>query len=150
MAPFRFRLATLLRLRIADRDERRAQLADAQRAAEIVQGRINEIDLELRSLRLMNQRAMQPGKIDVDQFLDRQRYEFQAQAERAATVEQLQKIQAEVERRREIAVAADREVRILEKLRDNQADQHRQEEEKLSQKQFDELANRLSFYGEQV
>jgi flagellar FliJ protein len=150
MATFHFRLATLLRLREADRDERRAQLADAQQAEAIVAGRISEMDQEIRAIRQHGQLAASPGKVDVDQLLDMQRYEMQLKIERAATEDQRQKIAQEVERRLERAIAADREVRILEKLRETQLAKHRSEEEKVDQKRFDELAGQLAFYREEV
>lgn len=150
MATFHFRLATLLRLREADRDERRAQLSDAQQAEAIVAGRIGEMDREIAAIRQLGQLAAAPGKVDVDQLLDMQRYEMQLKIERAATEEQRQKIAQEVERRLERAIAADREVRILEKLRETQLAKHRSEEEKVDQKRFDELAGQLAFYREET
>ena len=150
MATFQFRLATLLRLREADRDERRAQLSDAQQAEAIVAGRIGEMDREIGAIRQLGQLAAAPGKVDVDQLLDMQRYEMQLKIERAATEDQRQKIAQEVERRLERAIAADREVRILEKLRETQLAKHRSEEEKTDQKRFDELAGQLAFYREET
>lgn len=149
MATFHFRLATLLRLREADRDERRAQLADAQQAEAIVAARVREIDREIGLIRLLGQRATAPGKVDVDQLLDMQRYDAQLKLERIAAEDQRGKIAQEVERRLERAIAADREVRILEKLRETQFAKHRSEEEKVEQKRFDELAGQLAFYREE-
>src|SRR4051794_2749576 len=120
MATFHFRLATLLRLREAERDERRAQLADAQQAEAIVAARVGEIDREIGLIRHLGQLATAPGKVDVDQLLDMQRYDAQLKLERIAAEDQRQKIAQEVERRLERAIAADREVRILEKLRETQ------------------------------
>ena len=150
MATFHFRLATLLRIREADRDERRAQLSDAQQAEAIVAGRIKEMDQEIAAIRQLGQLAAAPGKVNVDQLLDMQRYEIQLKIERAATEDQRQKIAQEVERRLERAIAADREVRILEKLRETQLAKHRSEEEKVDQKRFDELAGQLAFYRDEV
>jgi flagellar FliJ protein len=149
MATFHFRLATLLRLREADRDERRAQLSDAQQAEAIVAARVGEIDREIGLIRQLGQMATAPGKVDVDQLLDMQRYDTQLKLERIAAEDQRQKIAQEVERRLERAIAADREVRILEKLRETQLAKHRSEEEKVEQKRFDELAGQLTFYREE-
>ena len=149
MATFHFRLATLLRLREAERDERRAQLSDAQQAEAIVAARVGEIDREIGLIRRLGQMATAPGKVDVDQLLDMQRYDTQLKLERIAAEDQRQKIAQEVERRLERAIAADREVRILEKLRETQQAKHRSEEERVEQKRFDELAGQLSFYREE-
>lgn len=149
MATFHFRLATLLRLREADRDERRAQLSDAQQAEAIVAARVGEIDREIGLIRQLGQLATAPGKVDVDQLLDMQRYDTQLKLERIAAEDQRGKIEQEVERRLERAIAADREVRILEKLRETQMAKHRSEEEKVEQKRFDELAGQLAYYREE-
>jgi flagellar FliJ protein len=149
MATFHFRLATLLRLREAERDERRAQLSDAQQAEAIVAARVSEIDREIGFIRQLGQLATAPGKVDVDQLLDMQRYDAQLKLERIAAEDQRGKIAQEVERRLERAIAADREVRILEKLRETQLAKHRSEEEKVEQKRFDEMAGQLAYYREE-
>jgi len=142
MAAFRFRLATLLRLREADRDDRRAQLADAQRAEEIVRQRVGEIEREIEQTREAGRRRTQPGQVNVDQMLELQRYEIQLQTESAATERQRALIAEEVERRRERLTAADREVRILERLRETQQEQHQADERRTEQRLFDEIAGR--------
>jgi flagellar FliJ protein len=138
--PFRFRLATLLRLREADRDERRSHLADAQRAEDIVQTRIAGIDGELRQLRGESARLSRPGTINVDELMEINRFELLLAAERQAAVQQQKLVAEEVERRRLALVAADREVRVLERLRDTQQGRHRQEADRQERKQMDEAA----------
>jgi flagellar FliJ protein len=138
--PFRFRLATLLRLREADRDERRSHLADAQRAEDIVRTRIAGIDGELRQLRGESARLSRPGTINVDELMEINRFELLLAAERQAAVQQQKLVAEEVERRRLALVAADREVRVLERLRDTQQERHRQEADRQERKQMDEAA----------
>jgi flagellar export protein FliJ len=138
--PFRFRLATLLRLREADRDERRTQLADAQRAEDIVRARIREIDGELGRLRGETARLSKPGVVNVDELMEIQRYELLLAAERQAALQQRKLVVEEVERRREALVAADREVRVLERLRETQQERHRHEADRQERKQLDESA----------
>jgi flagellar export protein FliJ len=142
MLPFRFRLATLLRLREADRDERRTQLADAQRAEDIVRARIDEIDGELGRLRGKAARLSRPGLINVDELMETERYELLLAAERQSAKHQQKLVAEEVERRRLALVAADREVRVLERLRETQQERHRQEAERQERKQLDETATR--------
>lgn len=140
MLPFRFRLATLLRLREADRDERRSHLADAQRAEDIVRARIAEIDGELRQLRGQSARLSRPGTINVDELMEIHRFELLLAAERQAAVQQQKLVAEEVERRRLALVAADREVRTLERLRESGQERHQQEAERQERKQMDESA----------
>ena len=140
MSPFRFKLATLLRLRENDRDERRSRLAEAQQAEDIVNARIGEIDADLDRLREEAGQRSRPGRMDVDALMELQRYELLLKAERQAAVQQRDLVAAEVERRREALVAADREVRVLERLRVTQQQRHRLAEERQQRKVFDEIA----------
>jgi flagellar export protein FliJ len=140
MPPFRFKLSTLQRLRENERDERRSRLADAQRAEDIVNARIADIDAELGRLRDETGRRSCPGRMDVDALMEVQRYELLLKAERQAAVQQRDLVAAEVERRREALVLADREVRVLERLRETQQVRHRQDEERQERKVLDEIA----------
>ena len=140
MTSFRFRLKTLLQLRENERDERRSRLADAQQAENIVNQRIYELDADLDRLRAQAAQRSRPGRMDVDALMELQRYELLLKAERQATVQQRELVAAEVERRREALVAADREVRVLERLRETQQQRHRQTEERQERKVLDEIA----------
>jgi flagellar export protein FliJ len=140
MPLFRFKLATLQRLRENERDERRSRLADAQRAEDIVNARIAEIDGDLDRLRDETGHRSRPGRMDVDALMELQRYELLLKAERQAAVQQRDLVAAEVERRREALVVADREVRVLERLRETQQVRHRQAEERQERKVLDEIA----------
>jgi len=53
---------------------------------------------------------------------------------------QREQVAVEIERRREVLVAANREVRVLEKLREKQSQRHREEENRREAKQLDEAA----------
>ncbi len=140
MAPFRFRLTTLLRIREGERDECRSRLADAERAEEIVEARIEEIGAEIVAVRQEAVRLSRGGPVDVDQLMEAQRFELLLMADRQASQEQLKLIAAEVERRREAVVAADREVRILERLRETQRDRYNGEQLRQERKLLDEVA----------
>jgi flagellar export protein FliJ len=140
MPPFRFRLTTLQRLRENDRDERRSRLADAQRAEDIVAARIADIDADLDRMRDETARRSRPGRMDIDALMELQRYELLLKAERQAAEQQRALVAAEVERRREALVLADREVRVLERLREAQQARHRQAEERQDRKVLDEIA----------
>ncbi len=140
MAQFQFRLATLLRLRETTRDERRSQLAEAYQAEQVLTEQRQQMDRELQELRNAYQSAGRPGKLDADRLLDVQRYELVMKVQIQTLAEQQQRLAVEVERRREALVAADREVRVLEKLRETQRSHHEQEEHLREVKQWDEVA----------
>jgi flagellar protein FliJ len=144
MPPFRFRLTTLLRLRENVRDERRQQFSAAQRAEDIVAARIAELDAELGNLREHCQTASRAGPINVDQLLAAGRYEMTLQAEKQTAQTQRAAVAAEVERRRQTLVEADREVKTLDKLQEQQLVKHRAEENRRDIKQLDAMALQLA------
>ena len=140
MSVFRFRLATLLRMREAWRDERRGQLAEAQQAEQLILHRVAEIERELIELQRRTCDAARPGTVNVDRLAESARYEMILKVERESADQQRQTVAAEVAKRREALVAADREVRVLEKLRDAQHELHREDQTRYEAKQLDELA----------
>jgi flagellar FliJ protein len=139
---FQFRLTPLLRLHEATRNERRAHLAEAYRADEILRGQVAEVEQGLAALKQECRRSAQPGTVNVDRLIDSQRYEFLLLAQRATLKQHEEALAAEIERRRQALVDADREVRILEKLRETQQQQHNQEIERHEVKLMDEVAAR--------
>ncbi len=141
MPQFQFRLATLLKLHEATRDERRNQLTEALRAEQVVVERIAQLDDEIAALRAERLRATRAGAtVDIDALSDGARYEMILKLERQSADQQRQVVAAEAERRRAALVAADREVRVLERLRETQLERHRQEEDRRERVRLDELA----------
>lgn len=140
MARFKFRLATLLKLREAARDERRTELAQAYRADEVLQGHLEQVRNELNSLQEQCRKASGPGTIDIDRLIEAQRYEFILKGQQRNLNEQRGRLAAEIERRRVALLAANREVRVLEKLREHQIEQHKHQENLLDIKRLDEVA----------
>ncbi len=142
MAKFKFRLETLLRLREATRDERRSELAKAYQAEGIIENQRRHIAAELDELERQSRRACAPGPLDLDQLLEARRYELVLRAQAREARQRHEAVQAEVQRRREAVVDANRQVRVLEGLREKQLQRHRQEENRLQIKQLDEVAGR--------
>ena len=141
MAKFNFRLASVLRLRESARDDRRAKLAEAYAALQKLEERRAEILRENSSL-LAIQASAARGQVNVDRILDAQRYQAVLQAELDLLDRQRQVVEAETEKRRSALVAADQDVKVIEKLRATQLDRHRQHLAALDMKQLDEVASR--------
>ena len=135
-----FRLHTLLRLRIAERDERRADLAKALRAEEMLRAEQARLNAEQAELAQRARSLKSPGAANVDALLSTHRYEVVLAAQARQLSAQLTQVAAEIERRRLVLVEADRQVRVLEKLRERQAAAARIQEERLDAKRYDELA----------
>jgi flagellar protein FliJ len=140
MSNFRFRLETLLRLRRAQRDQRRADLAKAIRAEEMLRAQDRSVAQQQNQAAQRGRQLKSPGAADVDALLHAHRYELVLTAQRRQLATQIAQVQAEAERRRQLLVEADRELRVLEKLRERQAVAHRLKETRLEAKQLDEIA----------
>ena len=140
MARFQFRLAVLLQLREAVRDERRSQLAEAFRLADSLEAQRRQFMDNLHELN--RQRSVATGLIDVDRLLAASRYEAVLMLEIRNLERQQAAVATEIEKRREALVEADREVRSLEQLREAQRERHREEQERRSMKVLDEVALR--------
>ena len=142
MSTFKFRLSTVLRLRDATRDERRGELAQALRADDLLRERQESLQRESAELQSEHRARSAGGRLEVDWLLDAQRYQIALHAEQQAIVRDRQAVAKEIEKRRQALVEADREVRVLEKLREVQQARHRTEAERQEMKQIDEVAAR--------
>ena len=144
MAKFKFRLATLLRLREAARDERRAELAEAYRVDDVLRERIGDVEKELGWLERTCRKLAAPGPVNVDRLVDAERYEVALRSRHKELGGQREAVGAEIQRRSQKLLGADRNVRVLEKLRDKHAARHRHQENRQELKQIDEVAQRRS------
>jgi flagellar FliJ protein len=140
MAKFKFRMATLLKVRETVRDDRRAELLEAQRADDILGQRQEQFERELDALRSAYRQAAGPGTVDVDRLVTTQRYELSLKVQVQQLGRQRELLAGEIERRRQALVQANREVRVLEKLRERQTEHHAQEEDHRERKLLDEVA----------
>lgn len=140
MASFQFRLATLLRLREVARNDRRMHLADAQRAEQLILERLAALDDEMAALRGQYVDAARSRTVNVDLLTDLARYEMILKAQRQSADQQRQAVAVEVQKRRSALVVADRDVQVLEKLRDTQRLRFEEEEARQEFKRLDELA----------
>lgn len=143
MSRFKYRMATLLKIREGVRDERRAELATAYLAEQKLRERRDAVQAELNDhLAEQQQSVSQGAAVDVDRLLNTHRYQLILRAEITVLDRQAEMLASEIEKRRQALVAADREVRALEKLKESQYERHRQGELFAENKQFDEIASR--------
>jgi len=143
VAKFKFRLDTLLRLRGMTRDQRRQRLAQAYEADDILGRQQEELKRELAQLMDNCRRASGPGTVRIDHLLEVQRYEVVLRAHDQQAVEQRKAVAVEIDVRHQALVEADREVRVLEKLREKQLRRYRDEENRQEIKQLDEVAGQM-------
>jgi flagellar FliJ protein len=140
MPRFRFRLQTLQRLRETTRDELRARLAEAYEAERILADQRAAVAAETAALADVQRRLMADGALDVTRLLDGQRYQRLLEAQSRTLAEQAARLAEEVETRRQAVVEADRQVRILEKLRERRLRQHQDAEQAAEARRLDEIA----------
>ncbi|NMC20213.1 MAG: flagellar export protein FliJ [Thermogutta sp.] len=142
MATFRFRLQTILRLRENERDERRRELAQALQAKEVLEEYERRTAAEWESLNIRLRDCSRAGEVQVDLMLNLRRYQMTVAAQREALKQQMAQVEEEIERRRERLAESDRQVRVLELLRERQFEQYRREEDRLETKMLDEVGSR--------
>jgi flagellar FliJ protein len=141
MKKFQFRLDSLVRLREAVRDERRAQLAEAMRIQASLDGEMQQLRLKLDEARQMH--TAPRGAVDIDRLLVAERYEMVLLLEKHKLEQQQAGMNAEVEKRRQALVWADQDVRVLEKLRETQFQRWRAGSERDALEHLDEIAGRM-------
>jgi flagellar protein FliJ len=142
MAKFRFRLATLQKLRELHRDELRSKLAEAVRANQILEDQLTQVAAEIESLQSLRRQAVQSSQVNVDPLLEAQRYHGVLLAQQTTMHEQSRLLLAEIERRRQSVVEADRQVKVLEKLHERKLTEFRHDEQRAETKILDEVAAR--------
>ena len=138
MKRFEFRLATLLRLREAERDECRTRLASAMGVEAELHTQMQQLQAKISAAR--RDYTADVGHVDVDRLLAAQRYEIVLEMDRRRLAEQQVVVAAEIETCRTALVEADRAVRVLERLRETQRERWRAEAEKQEHKLLDEIA----------
>ncbi|GAB4128680.1 flagellar export protein FliJ [Thermopirellula anaerolimosa] len=142
MASFRFRLQTILRLRENERDERRRELAQAVQAKEVLEEYERQTAAEWQRLNERLRDCSRVGEVQVDLMLNLRRYQMTVAAQRDVLKGQMEQVEQEIERRRERLAEADRQVRVLEMLRERQLEEYRREENRLETKILDEMGTR--------
>jgi flagellar FliJ protein len=142
MAKYKFRLATLQKVREAHRDRERAALAEAFRAEQVLADRRKELAAETEELQNLQRSAVAGPLLDVNRLIEAQRYELVLKARSAELAQQQAMLAVETERRRQQLIEADREVRVMERLEERHHQAHRRREQRSEVKQLDEVASR--------
>lgn len=155
MSNFKFRLQTVLRLRQAVRDERRAELGRAQRAAEVLREQQERIAAEAienqnATRQMMTRQASSSSGVSVDGLLNAHRHALLLKAQSAQLTQQQNQIAAEIAKRQQALVEADRDVRVLEKLQEKGQVEHDLRELALEQRELDEIAVLRSFRAQEA
>lgn len=139
MTMAKFRLQPILQLREAERQRCREQLAEANRAEELLEQQARQLDVEIEDMTRRSRSGATGADLKVDQLLDVHRYRVLLETRRDIVQRQAGQVREEAERRRLALVEADREVRVLEKLRQRQHEQLIVDEQHREARILDEL-----------
>lgn len=115
MSKFRYRLETLLRLKIAARDECRAQLAEVLQAEQQLKDQQVEIEQEIDSTHAYVRQTTERGTLNLDLIAAAQREVVYLKAVRQEKQQLMQRLLPHIQQRRQALIEADHEVRTLEK-----------------------------------
>lgn len=115
---FQFRFASILQLRRQQRDEAGAAVGQANEAIRRVDEQTDAIQRERQSFRRRDGED-RIGKVSVDALLARGRYDLQLQAEIQTLSETRSKLMQELQRRQQLLVNAQAEVKRYERLQEN-------------------------------
>jgi len=137
-----FRLDTLVKLRHTQRDQRRWDLAQVQAAKLRLQQKRYQISDEMNELRGRIRQYVGPGDVDVESLLAMQHYLVLLESIFGAMDLQSDQLGAEINRCRTALVEADREARVMEKLRERHQTQEQQNQTRQESKQLDEIGQR--------
>ena len=131
-----------MKIRRTTRDERQLQLARAYEAERVLDQQQVELDQKRTAIKQVSRNVSRPGTVNVETLLGVNRYELVLESQGRVLRERRQQLEAEIQKRRQSLINADRDVRVLEKLRERQQIDHENKERRLEIKQTDDSAQR--------
>ncbi|MEM7316945.1 MAG: flagellar export protein FliJ [Planctomycetota bacterium] len=138
---FQFRFESLLQVRRRERDEAGAACGQASEAISRIDQQLLETDQLRMSLRKEGHASL-TGNIQVDNLLSKGRYDMQLEAEINSLRETHAQLTAELARRHATLVAAESEVKKLERLQENEQAEYEIESRRREQLESDDAATR--------
>jgi len=144
MTAFRFQFDALLRLRKAERERCQALLAETLTSRRLLEDRRCQLERELEDQSRYTRAGVGPGPIDAASLARAGAYDASLRGQRAALVEEERLLTDEIERRRQALLEADRDERVLAKLRERRQQQHLADVARGEQNELDDVAARLA------
>jgi flagellar FliJ protein len=138
---FKFRLEPLIKIRDNVLKECQAELAKAYNARSILEEHIREIERQLLEGTTTARNLMKPGQtVNVEYLLGLRRQEMFLRANQDDLNQKMQMLEEEIERRRNAVIAANKELKIIEKLKEKRREQYLADERREETKEMDEIA----------
>ncbi|GHT45847.1 flagellar export protein FliJ [Planctomycetales bacterium] len=141
---FQFRLDPLITIRDNTLKERQGELAKAYEAHAKVEEWMQEVQKTLtENTESMRQAIQKGGAIDVNYLLGVQRQEMFLKSERTRFEGMMKEIDEEIEKRRQAVMQANKELKIVEKLKEKRYEKYISEENLKESKMLDEVAGNI-------
>lgn len=140
MSNFRFRLQSVMRLRVRERDKAAQAVQQAQLARQKLLDQVEELQAESAEQNTVRSVAS-VGQVNIQRVLDAQRYQMNLMESVRGIQANVTLIDQEIEKRRAKLVSCEQDVRALEKLQQHQLEAWRAEQEVRSQARLDEWAS---------
>ena len=138
---FNFRLEPLITIRDNVLKECQAELAKAYEARRKLEEYLQDIERLLTEGTEKARSLMQTGqKVNVEYLLGIRRQEMFLRANQNQLLKDIQTIDEEIERRRAAVIAANKNLKIVEKLKEKRYEKYLEEENKAETKAMDETA----------
>jgi len=146
---FRFRLETVRRLREQARDAQRRVVADAARVVKSAEDRIEQSSRELRTVSAESRDARRMGRLDAVLLRRHQHYRGWLQRKIVQFQEELSAKRAELDRQRAKLAETQKDLKVIEKLRERQLQRHLTEVDREERLDHDEAAQQQYMRGRQ-
>jgi flagellar export protein FliJ len=140
MSSFRFRLTSIMRLRVRERDKAAQALQQAQLAKQKLLDQIASLEHEIQEQAAFRGQASL-GQVDIQRLLDVQRYQMNLLEEIRSIRGNVGLIEQEISKRRAKLVVCEQGVKALEKLEENNRAAWQAEQSQRTQASLDEWAS---------
>ena len=138
---FKFRLEPLITIRDNELKECQAELAKAYNALRILEEALQELDRQLAEGVETARNLIQAGQtVNVEHLLGLRRQEMFLRAQQNDLTQKMQMVNEEIEKRRAAVIAANKQLKIVEKLKEKRYEKYLEEENKKEIKIMDEIA----------
>jgi flagellar FliJ protein len=144
---FRFRLEPLITIRDNILKEKQGELAKAYEAQRIVEEKKQELKQELDENIATGRQRLQTGTIDIEFLLGLRRHEAYLNAQIEVVQEHLRQINEEIERRRNAVLEANKELKVIEKLKEKRYEKYQTEENRKEIIRIDEITRIKKDHG---
>lgn len=139
MSQFKFRLQSVQKLRIRLRDEAADSLQQARLAIQKLNEQVEQLQAEFTQQAQLQSQASS-GVINTQRVLESQRYQTHLLSEINSVRHNIALIEQECERRKQILIKREQDVRALEKLYEAQLGQYQHAQTIAAQGRLDEWA----------